>query len=257
MEADLIGAQHLGTQFGHHLTIDGDDTCLDELIGLTTAADTGISQEFVQTNRLIGIIVLLLILNTLLQAVFSIGIIAGSVGTITATLLAIATLAGLAIAALALLIAATLLTIATLTGLTVAATLLAIATLTGLTVAATLLTIATLTGLTVAATLLAVATLTGLIATFLALSLLVVTGAIAFLLTILGTGTIASLVVIVVTRTIATLMGLAILALRLTRTALQTCAKALRTETALLLILITVIAALTGVGTRLMNAGTR
>ena len=256
MEADLIGAQHLGTQFGHHLTIDGDDTCLDELIGLTTTADTGISQEFVQTNRLIGIIVLLLILNTFLQAVFSIGIIAGSVGTITATLLAIATLALLAIAALALLIAATLLTIATLTGLTVAATLLTVATLTGLTVTATLLTIATLTGL-VAATLLAIATLTGLIATFLALSLLVVTGAIAFLLTILGTGTIASLVVIVVTRTIATLMGLAILALRLTRTALQTCAKALRTETALLLILITVIAALTGVGTRLMNAGTR
>ena len=67
MEQHLVSAQYLGTQFGNNLAIDLNDACCDELVSLTTAADTCISEELVQTERLIGIVVLLLIFNTLLQ----------------------------------------------------------------------------------------------------------------------------------------------------------------------------------------------
>jgi hypothetical protein len=61
-----IGAHNLGTQFGNHLTIDRHDSCLDELVSLSTAAYTGVSQELIQTNGLVGIVILLLIFYTLL-----------------------------------------------------------------------------------------------------------------------------------------------------------------------------------------------
>ena len=77
VELHLVGTQDLGTQLCYHLTIHGDDTSLDKLISLTTAADTCIGQEFVQAQRLIGIIVDLLVLNALLQAVLSIRIVVG------------------------------------------------------------------------------------------------------------------------------------------------------------------------------------
>ena len=51
VETNLVGAQHLGSEFGHHLTIDGDNTCLDELVCLATAAHTSIGQELIQTQR--------------------------------------------------------------------------------------------------------------------------------------------------------------------------------------------------------------
>ena len=61
METDIIRQQHFGTQaiYGH--TVDGDHTCLDKIICLTTAADTGVSEVLVQTNRLGRIFVLLTI----------------------------------------------------------------------------------------------------------------------------------------------------------------------------------------------------
>ena len=34
VELHLVGAQHLGTQFGHYLAVDGDHACLDKLVGL-------------------------------------------------------------------------------------------------------------------------------------------------------------------------------------------------------------------------------
>ena len=83
MELHLIRTKHLGSQLGDNLAIDGDYTCLDELISLTTTADACISEELVQTNRLIGIEVLLLVLNALLHAVFRIRIVVGRTGTET------------------------------------------------------------------------------------------------------------------------------------------------------------------------------
>ena len=77
MELHLIGTQDLGSQFCDDLTIHGYDTCLDELISLTTTADTCVCQELIQTQRLIGIIVDLLVLNAFLHAILSIRIIVG------------------------------------------------------------------------------------------------------------------------------------------------------------------------------------
>ena len=237
VELHLIGTQHLGTQLGHHLTVHGDNTCLDKLVGLTTAANTGISQELVQTDGLVGIEVLLLVLYALLHVILSIGIEARSVLTVSTGTLLIAT---------ALLITATLRAVTALT-LLVAAALGSITTLA--------LLVATLTGLIASLVVIPIAG-TGLVAAILLAglisSLVVVaitgTGLIATLLPVLltGTGLVASLVIIVVTGTglIATLRG----------SALQTGAEALRTETALVLILITIVTALLcAVGSWLMN----
>ena len=197
MELHLIRAEHLGTQFRYDLTIHRYNTCLDELICLTTAADTCISQELVQTKGLIGIEVNLLILNALLHRILSIGIVIGS--TLTWALLetaatirfAITSLLGtLAIATLTLLtITTTLRTLAvtTLRALTITATLrtLAIATLRALTIAATLRTLAitTLRALTIAATLRTLAiTALALLTIFTLLGIIVVTGTITTML---------------------------------------------------------------------------
>ena len=93
VELHLIGAQHLGAQFGDHLSIDGDHTGLDELISLATAADTSVGEVLIETHRLVGIIVDLLVLDTLLQAILGIGVIVGSALTLVVRLLAIGSLA--------------------------------------------------------------------------------------------------------------------------------------------------------------------
>ena len=153
VEQHLISAQHLGTQFGNHFAVDLDDTCCDELVSLTTTADTCISQELIQTKGLVGIVVLLLILDTLLQRVLSIGIVARSVLAIAATLLTVTTtlLIATLLVATTLLITTTLLTITA--TLLVAATLLTIlrtlAVLWALAVLGTLLVAALLTFLTI------------------------------------------------------------------------------------------------------------
>ena len=145
VELHDIGAEHLGAELGDDLIVDRHHTSLDELISLTTGANTGICQIFVQTNRLVRVDILLLVLDTLLHAILSIGIVSG-------TVLSVATLT--VVAALALLTIATLLTITAL--LTIAALLTRL--------------IATLSLLTVAALLARLITtlLTGLVATLLA-----------------------------------------------------------------------------------------
>ena len=75
MEHHRICAQYLGSQFRHNLTIDGDNASLDELISLTTTANTCIGKELVQTKRLVRINVDLLVLDTLLHAILSIRIV--------------------------------------------------------------------------------------------------------------------------------------------------------------------------------------
>ena len=67
MEHHLIRAEHLGAEFGNYLTIDLHHASLDKLISLTTAANTGIGEELIQTHGLVGIEVLLLIFDTFLQ----------------------------------------------------------------------------------------------------------------------------------------------------------------------------------------------
>ena len=225
VELHLISVEHLGTQLGNHLAIHGHNTCLDELISLTTAAYTSIGKELVQTDGLVGIVVLLLILYTLLETVLCIGIVISGMLAI-ATLLVIAT-----------------------TRLTITTTLLITAT--RLTIATTLLIATLLTRLI--ATGLVTALLTRLVSTLLTFYLLVITGTITALLVtatrlITTTGLVTALLIIV-TRTIATLAIIwietgTITTLTLWGTALQTGPKALRTEAALLLILTTVITTL-------------
>jgi len=200
VELHDIGAEHLGAELGDDLIVDRHHTSLDELISLTTGANTGICQIFVQTNRLVRVDILLLVLDTLLHAILSIGIVSG-------TVLSVATLT--VVAALALLTIATLLTITAL--LTIAALLTRlIATLSLLTIAALLTRlIATLSLLTVAALLARLITtlLTGLVATLLArLITTLLTGLVATLLarliTTLALLITTLLVIVVVARTL-------------------------------------------------------
>ena len=100
VELHLVGAQDLRAELGNHLSVDGDHTSLDELIGLATAADTGISQILVQTNGLVGIVIDLLILDALLQAILCIGIVVSGMGTLAIRFLG--TIRGIAIATLAI-----------------------------------------------------------------------------------------------------------------------------------------------------------
>src|SRR3712207_8389831 len=58
------------TLFRSH-AVNRDNSCLYKLIGLATTANTGISQELIEAQRLCGIDMLFLILNTLLQAIRS------------------------------------------------------------------------------------------------------------------------------------------------------------------------------------------
>ena len=196
VELHLIGAEHFGAQLGNHLTIDRDYTCLDELISLPTRAHSGIGQIFIQTNRLIGIVV-------------------GRAGTETAgTIVAItaAVVVATTVVIAATIVVAALLTVATL--LTAIAATVVVATL--LTTVTTLLTVivaglvTTLLGIAglIAALFIVVA---GAIATLRALLavtaiLVVVTGPIAALralLAIAATVVIAALLPVVVAATVA------------------------------------------------------
>ena len=248
VEAYHIGAHDFGAQFGDYLTIDGHHTCLNELVGLATAAYTGISQELVQTDGLVGIEVLLLIFYTLLQAVLCIGIIVGRMLTVTAlTLLIAATrleatlLTGLiaatrlvALALLALLIAATrLIAFALLARLIAALTLL---------IATTLLEATLLTGLIAAALLIASLALLALLITALTL-LIAATRLIAtLLLTILLTGLIAAtrLVALALLARLIAVVGTWAIAATLLGLTLKTGPKAFGTELAIVLALILV-----------------
>ena len=61
METDIIRRQHFDAEVIDGHPIDGDDTCLNEIICLTTRAYTCVSKELVQTYRLGRILVLLTI----------------------------------------------------------------------------------------------------------------------------------------------------------------------------------------------------
>ena len=176
VEFDFVGALYLCSEFGNYFSVYRHNACLDELVSLTARANTGVGKELVETYRLVGIYVLLLVLDTLLHAILSIGIIIGRTLTIAALLIAATLLITAALLVSALLIAATLLIaaltlIATLTRLIatllVAALLLVVAFL--IVIAWTIALLRTLliaAGTLLIATLaLLIATLTGLIAT--------------------------------------------------------------------------------------------
>jgi hypothetical protein len=222
VELNQVGTQNLCSQLGYNLAVNRYYTCLDELVGLTTAANTCIGQELVQAQWLVWIVVDLLVLDALLHRVLCIWIIVGCtlawsllIGSCTIRF-AIATLLRTTVATLLRSTVATLLwtTITTLLGtLTVAALLW--------TTIATLLwtTIATLLWTTVATLLwtLAIASLW------------------ALAITTLWALTVATLVVIVVTWAIASLRALGCIAL-------QTCAESLRTELAFVIVIAIAIA---------------
>jgi len=223
VELHLIRTENLSTQFGHHLAIHRDDTCLDELIGLATAADTRIGKELVQAQGFVGIIIEFFILYALLETVLCIRIIVGRMLTGSllvrcAIRLAITTLLGtLTITALRTLAITTLaLLIATLWALTVV--------ITGLITALALRTLAVVvTGLVTTLTLRALTIVaTGLIAT---LALLTITT----LLTLLIATT------VVITGTEATTLGC---------TTLKTSSETLGTEAAFIIVVIMVIGTL-------------
>ena len=65
VEDDIVSAQHLGAEFGHHLTVHAHHTCFNVAVGITTRTDAGIGQILVKANGCIGVDVFLLILVTL------------------------------------------------------------------------------------------------------------------------------------------------------------------------------------------------
>ena len=247
VETYLVGTKHLAAQFGNHLTVDGDDTCLDELVSLTTAANASIGEELVQTQGLVGIVIFLLVLDTLLHAVLCIGIVICRTGTesagslvIAATLLVAA--AGLEFAISAASLIATALLVAT--TLLVAATRLIALIGTLLVVAAFFIIVVTRT-VSLMGTLCIVVVVAGLITTTL---LVVITGLIA------ATGLVAVLtisLIIIVARTIAATLWLPTLLL-------QGSPEAFGAESLLVvLIAMVVTATVLIVGTRFLNAWTR
>ena len=65
VETDVVGGQHLGAKRRNGLTIYGDHSGLYKIIGLATAADAGIGQKLIQTDRLGRILHLLTIMLAL------------------------------------------------------------------------------------------------------------------------------------------------------------------------------------------------
>jgi hypothetical protein len=252
VEHYLIRAQYLRTQFGDNLPVYFHYTSLDELVGLTTAAYTGISQELVQTDGLVGIDVIFLILDTLLHRIFCIGIVwlllllfrtktALGATLVTAGLIAATWL----ITTTRLVASARLLTIFT-TWLVAALTLWLITTL-AILLTGTRLVIAT--WLITSARLVASAWLITTFTTWLvaALTLWLIT-TLAILLTGTWLVTAAWLITsawLVAATGLLTILTTRLVAVFMLRSATgQTSAESLRTETALFLTVITIVAAL-------------
>ncbi len=172
VELHVVGAQNLGSEFGNNLAVHRNYACLDELVSLAAAANTGVGEELIEAYRLCRVYVLFLIFNAFLQAVLCVRVVVGRALTVTAlTVVAalallpvrVALVAATVVAALTLLIAAFSLvgvvawTITTLL-------VLAVLALTGLEAAFRVgIVTRTITALLV----LAVLALTGLVATFL------------------------------------------------------------------------------------------
>ncbi len=189
-ELDVVGAEHLRAEFRNHFAVDGDCSVLYVFVGFAAAAYASVGKELVKTDGFVGVDVLLLIFNALLQAVFCIRVVVGGAATLEALLITAAVVETALTLITATVETALAWLIASLRGIIIVVRTVT-ALLTGL--VAALLTVAIVTG--------AIALLAGLIASL--LTVVVVTGAIASLLT----GLIASLLtVVVVTWAIATLL---------------------------------------------------
>ena len=73
VELDDVSRENLGTEFAYYLTIYGNHSGLNEIVGLTTRANTCVGEEFVQTNRLRRVFVFLFILHAFLRRILGIG----------------------------------------------------------------------------------------------------------------------------------------------------------------------------------------
>ncbi len=200
VELHLVGTMHLSAQLGHYGTIDRDYSGLDILICLTTTAHTGIGQILVQTNGLIGIDVILLILDALLLTVLCIGIVIGRMLTIAVLTICTGTIvATFAVATPPRLIAIT--TVATVPRLVAALTIVSAAWL-----ITTLLLVAAIVW-TIAATAWLIATL--LVASrLIATTLLIATSLLGITALTVAARTVTALTAIALTRLIATLRSI-------------------------------------------------
>ena len=214
METHLVSAKDLCAKLCNNLAVYGHYTCLYELISLTAAAYTGIGEELIQTQRLVGIVVDFLVLDTLLHAVLGIGVVSRRV----LTLLLIWSRSAIRGTALLAVLIIPWGTIASLARLTIsAARLLAILIIAGLTrlIAARLLTIGTLTRSTsIRRTLLTIAAARSL-------AILIVT----------------RLAWLIAARLLAVVIPAWTVSGALRCATLQTCTKSFRTETALIIII--------------------
>ena len=75
VEEHLVLARNLRTQFRYDLIVYFHHAGLDKFVGFTTRANSGIRQEFVQTDRFVGIGQYFLILQLFLEAVLSVGVV--------------------------------------------------------------------------------------------------------------------------------------------------------------------------------------
>ena len=206
VDDNLIATQHLNSEFGHYLTIDRHSSILYELICLTSTAYTCIGNKLIQAQWLVGIDMFLLVLDALLHAILSIGIIVGTTLTIAPTAVVITTTiivvaATQLVATLGVVISRTIATLL-LTGL-IAALLVAIVVI-ARTIAALVLNHVLAIAIVITWTIALL--LTWLIASF---ALIVIAWTIAALLTrlvTLLTGLIAALALIVIARTITALL---------------------------------------------------
>ena len=92
METHLIRRQYFGAEVIDYLTIDGDDTGLNEIIGLTARTDTCVRQELIQTNRLRRVLVLLTVVLLLALGIESVVTLRFEMATLLAVLMKTGTL---------------------------------------------------------------------------------------------------------------------------------------------------------------------
>ena len=107
VELHRVGAHHFRAEFLHHLTVHRDNSGLNEIVGLASAANAGIGQKFVQTHRFVGVDVCFLVFDAFLHAVFRMRIVVGRARTVAVAvvtaLLTVATLLSVVARTIALL----------------------------------------------------------------------------------------------------------------------------------------------------------
>ena len=158
VEVDCIGTLNLCSEFCNDFTVYLHHTCLNELVCLTTRANTCISKELVQADWCIWVLDIFLIFDTFFLRVLGIWIVATS--ALLEALIALVVVATTESTTLIVVVSTTTLVVVSTTALiVVAASLIIVATTTLVVVAASLIIVATTTLVVVSTTLVVVATI--------------------------------------------------------------------------------------------------